>query len=156
MYAVFCRWLETVRELLKSGANLETTDGDGMTPFLMACADGSVDIARLLLDAGANIHAASKFDGQRALQYASFEGNLAIVQELILRGHDIDAANDDGRTSLAFAAYKGQQQLFSICELRIFFLRIIRIPRHMQGVTSTWCQRQSRKFAGPVCVRLGG
>ncbi len=109
MYAVFCRWLETVRELLKSGANIETTDGDGMTPFLMACADGSVDIARLLLDAGANVHAASKFDGQRALQYASFEGNLAIVQELILRGHDIDAANDDGRTSLAFAAYKGQQ-----------------------------------------------
>jgi ankyrin repeat protein len=91
-----------------------------MTPFLMACADGSIDIARLLLDSGANIHAASKFDGQRALQYASFEGNLAIVQELILRGHEIDAANHDGRTSLAFAAYKGdkmQNLLQSACDL---------------------------------------
>ena len=117
---MFCRWLETVRELLKCGANIETTDNDGMTPFLMACADGSIDIARLLLDSGANIHAASKFDGQRALQYASFEGNLAIVQELILRGHEIDAANHDGRTSLAFAAYKGdkmQNLLQSACGL---------------------------------------
>jgi ankyrin repeat protein len=78
-----------------------------MTPFLMACADGSVDIARILLEFGANIHAASKFDGQRALQYASFEGHIAVVQELILRGHDVNAANQDGRTSLAFAAYKG-------------------------------------------------
>ena len=104
---MFCRWPETVRELLKSGARTETTDGDGMTPFLMACADGSVDIARILLEFGANIHAASKFDGQRALQYASFEGHIAVVQELILRGHDVNAANQDGRTSLAFAAYKG-------------------------------------------------
>jgi len=115
MYAVFCRWLETVRELLKSSANIETTDNDGMTPLLMACADGSVDIARLLLDSGANIHAASKFDGQRALQYAAFEGHLAIVQELIGRGHDVDAANQDGRTSLAFAAYKGRMPLTAMC-----------------------------------------
>jgi ankyrin repeat protein len=107
-FAVFCRWLETVRELLKSGADIETTDPDGMTPFLMACADGSFEIARLLLDSGANIHAASNFDGQRALQYAAFEGHLAIVQELISRGHDINAYNRDGRTSLAFAAYKGR------------------------------------------------
>jgi ankyrin repeat protein len=120
MYAVFCRWLETVRQLLQHGADIETTDNDGMTPFLMACADGSVDIARLLLDAGANIHAASKFDGQRALQYAAFEGNLAIVQELISRGHDIDAANQDGRTALAFAAFKGATPLAMRLRLAYF------------------------------------
>lgn len=43
----------TVRTLVRLGANLETTEGEGCTPFVVACLYGSLRTARALLDAGA-------------------------------------------------------------------------------------------------------
>ena len=64
---------------------------------------GHIDILHLLVENGANLEAQDD-DGIRALHRAADNGHLPFIQELISRYHvDINARNNNGRTSLFFA-----------------------------------------------------
>jgi ankyrin repeat protein len=93
--------LATLRTLIKEhGAN--ATDSRGQTPLMVAAAFGSVDATQLLVEAGANVKAASN-SGLTALHFAV--GDLRKVRLLVDRGADIHAASQMGRTPLLVAAY---------------------------------------------------
>ncbi|PKK51855.1 hypothetical protein CI102_5876, partial [Trichoderma harzianum] len=55
--------VETVQLLLENGADKEATDLEGRTPLYQALADGTIEIATLLVDKGANVTTAAK-DGR--------------------------------------------------------------------------------------------
>ena len=71
--------------LLDQGADVDATDEQhGNTALMLAANGGHIDILRLLLDAGADVHIKAK-DGWTALVAAEMIGNLEAAS-LIKRG----------------------------------------------------------------------
>ena len=63
----------------------------GFTPLLFAARQGAVESARILLDAGANVNDAAP-DGISVLVLAAHSGHTKLVEFLLERGADEDAA----------------------------------------------------------------
>jgi ankyrin repeat protein len=100
-----------VSMLLEAGSDLEAANENGCTPLLMAAIEGHVSIARMLLEAGANIEARgsrfSSFADYTPLMWAAHEVNPEMVQLLVDAGADVNAEDEDGRTVLMAAVYSG-------------------------------------------------
>ena len=114
-----------VRFLLKAGASVDVYDDLGMNPLHFACDSGWLEIAELLLDAGADIHAhvgqrqAASIAGTREhwqieqtvqkatpLLLACRAGCARLVQMLLQRGSHAYEETPDGRGPLHFVAEK--------------------------------------------------
>ena len=131
MWAVAQGYPEVVRLLLKRGAAIEartksrsllvsldggaggTDPGEvrlgGFTPLLFAARQGSVESARLLLDAGADVNDAAP-DGASALVVASYSGHGALGAFLLTRAADPNAGGA-GYAPLHAAVLRGDAQL---------------------------------------------
>jgi len=53
--------LETVKELVERGANLEIADTGGQTALMLASYGGYLEVVKLLVERGANIMAKDKW-----------------------------------------------------------------------------------------------
>ena len=82
-------------------------------PLQQAALFGFTDIAKMLLDAGADVNSADPTGG-RALLNAAGNGHIDVCKLLLDAGARVDAANDDGATALHFAAGYGR---LDICQL---------------------------------------
>jgi ankyrin repeat protein len=80
---------------------LPTPDG-GMTPLLFAVRDGNAEMARLLLDDGADINESSG-NHTSPMVIALLNGQVGLATELLARGTNPNAADDYHRAAL-FAA----------------------------------------------------
>ena len=49
-------FVEGVIRLLEGYANLEAVDKNGLTPLLIGCREGKVDVVSVLIEAGANVN----------------------------------------------------------------------------------------------------
>lgn len=94
------RDVEGARKALLAGArpnmvahsgNYGDVAGLERTPLMVACMGGCEEIARLLLDAGADAARRMK-DGGSALTAAAYEGHLALVDMLLEKGARIEYA----------------------------------------------------------------
>jgi ankyrin repeat protein len=79
--------------------------GDGDSPLVEACAQGDAEIVQMLVEAGADVHRASR-GGLSPLLVAVGRGDVAILR-LLLPTADLDRADRAGRTPLHLAAAKG-------------------------------------------------
>jgi hypothetical protein len=96
MYAAWRRQYVTTRVLIDRGAKLDSVDGSGMTPLMLASAAGDESIVQLMVDRGARIDASLE-TGDRALHFAirSFKGG---VMDILFRaGEQTDGALPDGK-----------------------------------------------------------
>jgi uncharacterized protein len=109
--------LQTVRALLKSGADVNARSGDGSTPLLAAAHAGRVDVARALVAAKAAVDVANDF-GVTPLLAASRNGDAAMVEVLLRAGADPSRAHPEGETPLLSAARAG-----SVPTLRLLLAR---------------------------------
>jgi hypothetical protein len=102
-----------VKALLKSGADPNVRDVDtDRTPLLHAI--DRIDIVKMLLDAGADVNAASRKDGaitigMTPLMLAAFVGTEDVVQLLLDKGADVNARTPGGDTALSIAKELGQK-----------------------------------------------
>jgi ankyrin repeat protein len=96
-----------VAELLKRKVDVNVREEDGATPLSWAAVRCNVEIARLLLQAGANPNLRNE-QGIDALYLAIVNGSPAIVKLLLENGADANAARGDGETRLMTAARLGQ------------------------------------------------
>jgi ankyrin repeat protein len=103
-------WVETVKLLLDSGADIEARDEYRGPPLVDAAAYAQTDVVLFLLDRGANLHARDKY-GRTALIAASCECAVAtmndaydVVKALLDKGSDVNAHSNDGTTALMSAA----------------------------------------------------
>jgi ankyrin repeat protein len=103
-------WVETVKLLLDSGADIEARDEYRGPPLVDAAGYAQTDVVLLLLDRGANLHARDKY-GHTALIAASCECAVAtmndaydVVKVLLDKGSDVNAHSNDGTTALMNAA----------------------------------------------------
>jgi ankyrin repeat protein len=91
--------IETVRILLKYGADVNYRAKDGRTLLHDAIFRGREDLIDLVLKHGADINAKDKY-GYTSLHWAVSNKNKKVVELLVDRGADVNARNLQGRTPL--------------------------------------------------------
>jgi ankyrin repeat protein len=96
---------ETVRTLLREGADVNAAQGDGMTALHWAAERGDAVLAEVLLYAGANVGAVTRLGDYTPLHLAAKAGNAPVLETLIVAGSDVDAVTATGGvTALHFAS----------------------------------------------------
>jgi len=95
-----------MRQLIKSGADVNAPAADGSTALLYATFDSNVEIIKTLLAAGADPNVANHF-GVTPLLQASRYGDETAMEALLKGGADIGKAQREGETPLMAAARAG-------------------------------------------------
>ncbi|MEU0686593.1 ankyrin repeat domain-containing protein [Streptomyces uncialis] len=96
----------TLTGLLRSGADPEHPDEDGVTPLYLASVQGAADLVRLLLRAGADPDRPGGTEGL-PLCAAAAGGHTDAVRALLTAGARPDAREEFGFTPLAWAISGG-------------------------------------------------
>jgi ankyrin repeat protein len=99
--------LEAVRTLLKQGAEVNAAQGDGMTALHWAAEQGNVDMAKILVFAGAEVDAETRLGAHTPLHVAAESGSGEVVKVLVDAGANVKATTNTGVTPLHFAAMSG-------------------------------------------------
>jgi ankyrin repeat protein len=100
---------QRIQALISGGADVNELDRFG-TPLHMAVARGSVEIARVLIDAGADLEAEGSL-GARPLHTAALGNQAAVAALLIERGAEVDTRDSKGMTPLIVAASYGHVEI---------------------------------------------
>jgi uncharacterized protein len=96
-----------VRALAAAKADINGAQGDGMTALHWAAANDDLDMARLLIAAGADVKAVTRVQGNTPLMTAAATGDSDLLEALLKAGADPNAANALGTTALMTAASSG-------------------------------------------------
>jgi uncharacterized protein len=103
--AVFAGQETAARMLIEHGADVNacaTAPFARVRPLGTAAFARSLGLARILLDAGADVDGRSA-DGHTALHTAAHNGDLELVRELLDRGADPTARSDSGESPIDLA-----------------------------------------------------
>ena len=99
---------EAVKSLLKQAADVNAAQGDGMTALHWAAMNGDVELAQMLIFAGANVRATTRLGTYTPLYLASQQGHGKVIQALVKAGGDVKAGTPNGTTPLMVAAASGE------------------------------------------------
>jgi ankyrin repeat protein len=106
--------VETVKILIKQDKiDVNAMDVNSVTALMVASKNGSINVAKTLIKAGANVNAKDKAGGT-ALMYASLWGYVDLVKLLIDAGADVNAKNSFGETALMWASEKGRTEVVKV------------------------------------------
>lgn len=87
-------------DLLRDGSiDINQGTPTGSTALMLAAQQGRAEVARVLLDKGANMSIAAQ-RGFTVLLIAAQQGHSGVVVELLNAGAEVDACNDNNDTSL--------------------------------------------------------
>ncbi len=104
---------DAVKSLLSHGAdpNVKETQ-QGHTALMRAVAEKHSEVARALIERGADVHARSK-GGFTALLFASQQGDIDSARILLAAGADVNEATPENGTALVVGAASGRE-MFAI------------------------------------------
>ncbi|KAK2578283.1 hypothetical protein KPH14_012873, partial [Odynerus spinipes] len=98
---------EIIKYLIDNGAEIDIENNYGNTPLRLSIHDKNFEVAKLLIEKGANInkiythtHYARTTLGGTLLHWAARQWDMDIIKFLIENGADINATENDGRTPL--------------------------------------------------------
>jgi hypothetical protein len=101
------------RSLLKAIPNpAYATDNFGCTPLHVAADVGCVEMAQILIEAGADVNAKDAME-ETPLHFASRRGTTEMCKILLAKGADLDATNSEDLTPLVTAAKAANE---SVCQ----------------------------------------
>ena len=104
--AAMARDNETVRSLLRTGADVNGAQADGATALHWAAYHSDEDLVEQLLDAGANPAVANR-NGSTPMWLAATTGDTDVIKALLEGGADANEALPLGRRPLMLAARSG-------------------------------------------------
>ena len=106
--------LKTTHILLREGFaspdQIDRVGYQGFTPFFVACIFGYLEVAKVLLDAGANINKTDR-QGNTALMVACKVGKFETVRFLIWQGAGIYQTNINGQNAVQIAAKNNHDEI---------------------------------------------
>jgi ankyrin repeat protein len=108
---------ETLRALLKKGANVNAAEADGTTALHWASYRDDLESADVLIHAGAAVNAANDL-GVTPLWTASLNGSVAMVRRLLEAGANPSAALLRGETVVMVAARAGNPEIVELLASR--------------------------------------
>ncbi|HEU4963043.1 MAG TPA: ankyrin repeat domain-containing protein [Bacilli bacterium] len=113
--AAFLGHEEIVEYLLEQGApvNEASRNPFQVMPLHSAVARGSVRIAEMLLQAGAQVNAKQE-SGFTPMHEAALQGNVEMANLLLAHGADASLRKDDGETPLDVALAKDKQEVVEL------------------------------------------
>jgi ankyrin repeat protein len=116
--AAFFGRREAADRLLAGGASLSSVSRNSLRnmPLHAAVAGGHVDIALMLIERGADVHAADS-GGHTPLHIAAEAGYLPIVKALLARGADPHAVDAEDKTPLSRAAARNHSAVIDLINL---------------------------------------
>ena len=85
---------EGVKELIESGADVNSLDKDKISPIILASFNGHNDIVKLLIEYGADINIVNIF-GYNAIMAAASNGHIDVFDTLLKNGADIHQINNE-------------------------------------------------------------
>ena len=100
--------LETVRSLLRQGADVNAAQGDGMSALHWAAMNDDAQMVDVLLYAGSNPESTTRLGGFTALHLASRSGYAEVIDALVAGGANVAAVTSTGVTPLHYAASSAQ------------------------------------------------
>jgi len=91
--------MEALKQHIAAGSNLNQKDPiGGSSPLISACLFGKTEMAKMLIDAGADINFQNK-DGSTPVHTAAFFCRPEIVKMLLVKGADKTVRNKYGQTA---------------------------------------------------------
>ncbi len=96
-----------ITTLLKQGADVNATQGDAVTGLHWAARLGDAEMARMLIMAGANVRATTRFASYAPLHLAAERGSADVIAPLLNAGADPNAKTSTGATPLMLASASG-------------------------------------------------
>ena len=146
-------YLEIVSLLLERGPHQNQRESkERFTPLIGASFAGHMEVARGLLDYGAELHAVC-ITGENALFWAVFEGHLQLVAFLIERGLDVrECRNTRQGTALMAATIAGNAMVEFL--LKNGGLEIIDATDSFGRTALRLCCRDDRPHYLPSVARL--
>ena len=100
--------LDAVQELLSRQADVNAAQGDGTTALHWAAYRDDVEMARLLVEAGADVAVKTRLGDLTPLFVAAKNGTAETIELLAEAGADINSTNANGTTPLMLAAASGK------------------------------------------------
>jgi ankyrin repeat protein len=112
-YASAVGLVESVKILLKKGAEIDAKDNNGETALYRAASKRHEAVVKLLLENGAEFNVKGS-DGKTTLYWAAYHGHEAVVKLLLGKGAKVDAKDVYGNTALYCAAFKGHEAVVKL------------------------------------------
>lgn len=113
--SVFFGHPENVNALLEAGAdvNLASRESMKVTPLASASAAGQYEIARVLIEHGANVNARAASDFT-PLHESAASGKVEFAKLLLEHGADVNARAADGKTPLDYAHEQKREAMIEL------------------------------------------
>ncbi|XP_024031881.1 protein S-acyltransferase 24 [Morus notabilis] len=138
--------------IIQHGGDVNATDHTGQTALHWSAVRGAIQVGELLLQEGARINAADMY-GYQTTHVAAQYGQTAFLYHIVSKWNaDPDVPDNDGRTPLHWAAYKG----FADSVRLLLFLDAHRGRQDKEGCTPLhWAAIRGNLEACTVLVQAG-
>ena len=103
--------IESVRNLIQAGVDLNVQNNKGMTALIIACEAGCVELTEELIKAGANLNIRS-LPSNTALMHALTENKTDCVMKLVKAGAKLNIQGSNGETALIKALRHNRKDSF--------------------------------------------
>ncbi|XP_073034242.1 protein S-acyltransferase 24-like [Primulina eburnea] len=138
--------------IIEHGADINARDNTGQTALHWSAVRGAIQVAELLLQEGARVNSVD-FNGYQTTHVAAQYGQTAFLYHIVTKWNaDPDIPDNDGRSPLHWAAYKG----FADCIRLLLFLNAYRGRQDKEGCTPLhWAAIRGNLEACTVLVQAG-
>jgi ankyrin repeat protein len=128
-------------------ADVNAPQEDGATALQWAAYNSDLELAGILIDAGAKVSAANQ-DGASALYLASLQGDALMIDKLLKAGANVNQPGPQGETPLMLAARSGS---LNAMQMILGYKPDINAKEKLRGTTALmWATEQGH----PEAVRL--
>ncbi|XP_077215119.1 protein S-acyltransferase 24-like [Tasmannia lanceolata] len=138
--------------IIEHGGDVNASDHTGQTALHWSAVRGAIQVAELLLQEGARVNVADLY-GYQATHVAAQYGQTAFLYHVVTKWNaDPDVPDNDGRSPLHWAAYKG----FADCIRLLLFLDAYKGRQDKEGCTPLhWAAIRGNLEACTVLVQAG-
>lgn len=136
-----------VEKLVTNGVNINerVVKSNGKTLLIATCEEGNIELAKILIDRGADINARDA-DGGTALIEACKKGNIELAKILIDNGANVNARDMYGNTALIYTC-KGEDEIELAKILIEAGATVNAVNRSMDTALKEACEKENKELA---------